>query len=257
MISLSCPTCSKTVHVPPTEVGQSIECPHCQGAIRVPRSSGGSSGPNVGLILGLTFGGIALVVGFFMIIIVCLAAISVLGKRASGTFTAVGSTVGPAGVGPLQKVRAEDRVSVIEVPIDWTKRDLNKNATIQMGNELTGPWVIVITEEKRRLRTIDSVEKYAKIVHDSSLDDYDQPEVLSGPKEVLINGRKGIQYEFTGFTRNAEHVKIRFLDTSVEGEKHYHRILTWCMMSKYPRQRAQMEAAVNSFRELPDPIQNP
>jgi DNA-directed RNA polymerase subunit RPC12/RpoP len=87
MLTFSCPDCRKTVNAPETEVGNLIDCPHCNQRIRVPQ--GGSSNTLVYLVVA---GGV-LLVGCPMLIVVCLAAISVLGQKASGTFTTVSYTI--------------------------------------------------------------------------------------------------------------------------------------------------------------------
>jgi hypothetical protein len=88
MLSFVCPSCQRTVNTPESESGNQISCPHCNESIRVPK--GGSST----WIVLLCVGAGVLVVGCPMLIIVCLAAISVLGQNASSTFTTVSATIG-------------------------------------------------------------------------------------------------------------------------------------------------------------------
>jgi uncharacterized paraquat-inducible protein A len=88
MPTFSCPHCNNTVNTPDTEAGNLIACPNCKQELRVPRSSGS----NV-LVILLSVGGAVLLMGC-LVIVICLAAISVLGQKASATFQSVGQSIG-------------------------------------------------------------------------------------------------------------------------------------------------------------------
>jgi hypothetical protein len=87
MLSFVCPNCQRTVNTPESQSGKQLTCPHCNESIYVPE------GNSSNWIILLCVGAGVLVVGCPMLIVVCLAAISVLGTNASQTFTSVGATL--------------------------------------------------------------------------------------------------------------------------------------------------------------------
>jgi hypothetical protein len=89
MITYGCPQCRGTIHSPETEIGKTLECPHCKTAVVVP--AGAKS--NTGVIIGVLSALMVVLIGCPLLIVVCLAAISVLGQKASGTFTSVGGSM--------------------------------------------------------------------------------------------------------------------------------------------------------------------
>jgi hypothetical protein len=94
MIDCICPLCEKRLSVSSESVGQIIVCPKCDREIRVPRVQGGGGSTKVLIILG----SIGLVIfGGCMLIVVCLAAISVLGENASARFNTVSGSIQGSG----------------------------------------------------------------------------------------------------------------------------------------------------------------
>jgi hypothetical protein len=90
MITYGCPHCGGTMHSQEAEIGTPTTCPHCQASTLVPKSKGSGTGMIVALISGLMI----VLIGCPMLIVISLAAISVMGTKASGTFTSVGTTIG-------------------------------------------------------------------------------------------------------------------------------------------------------------------
>lgn len=101
MLTYACPKCGETLQSPEDQAGTSLTCPHCKEAITVPKTAKKDNTMLwvVGILGGLFVG----CVGLGMVIIVCLAAISVLGSNASGKFKAVSDTIGTAPPRPPAK----------------------------------------------------------------------------------------------------------------------------------------------------------
>jgi hypothetical protein len=230
--------------VSPTQLGQGIECPNCQRFIPAPPRVGKSS--NTGLIIGLAVGGGLLLVALpMLIIIVCLAAISVLGQKASSTFTSIGGT---------QVYHASDGRSSIAIPSHWSNmkamgKNLNEAATIQAGNEFQGVYLLVLTDSKADFGEGTTVRDYAKTMLAVSMAEMDDAKLVSGPRELRVDGRPAVQYEFTGVLKK-ERLKIHFLDTSIEGKDHFHRVFAWTVFSRFAEHRPTLDAAVASFHEI-------
>jgi uncharacterized paraquat-inducible protein A len=88
MITFACPQCDKTINSPESEIGKNLQCPHCKAAVVVPAGKS-----KTGLIVGLT-ALVVFVLGCPLFILIGLVAVSMLGTKASGTFTSVGQTIG-------------------------------------------------------------------------------------------------------------------------------------------------------------------
>jgi hypothetical protein len=242
MISLVCSSCSKTSHVPVAKPGDAIECPHCHGIIRVPFPTGTNT--NTGLVVGLALGGVLLVVGLPMIIIICLAAIAVLGQKASGTFTSVGTPIGPVGT-----IRSTDGASEVTIPSHWSTLQLHSQANIQVGNETAGEYLIVLAESKADFAAGVTYRDYAEINMKSIRKNYDDLTVIAGPTERIINGRPALQYEYTATSKDSQ-IRIHALKVVVDGKGHFYQIIVWGLVSKFPARRATYEQVINSFREI-------
>jgi len=65
-------------------------CPRCQAQVQVPLVKQAGSGKIVALVLGL----VTVLVGCPMIIVVCLAAIQILGANSNKAFGTVGQSIG-------------------------------------------------------------------------------------------------------------------------------------------------------------------
>ena len=84
MLTYACPSCGKTLQSPENQA--TLICPHCRQAIRAPVPE------KKNITLAWVFGMLGALLAIF--IVVCLAAISVMGSNASGKFKAVAETVG-------------------------------------------------------------------------------------------------------------------------------------------------------------------
>jgi hypothetical protein len=90
MIDYPCGKCNTVIHSPESEAGKQLQCPQCKGTVIVPAAPGPKKGVIVGVVALLSM----ILFGCPLLIIIGLAAISVMGQRASGTFTSVGHTIG-------------------------------------------------------------------------------------------------------------------------------------------------------------------
>lgn len=240
MITFPCPFCQQTVSFENSQAGDVRECPHCQEGIRVPRSGGAGSKGQTGLIVGLVLLGIT-VLSCPFIIIVCLAAISVLGQKASGTFATVGA---PGGV-----VRSDDGACQVTLPMGWSKTRIDGNHNLQVADAARGLYLVVTTEKKADFADNMKCQEYARLATQNSLAALDDARILSGPTETTIAGRPAIQHEVTG-TLKENRIKISFLTMAVEGKKHFHYVAAWSLQSRYATDRPSLEQVIRSFREI-------
>ena len=96
MMIYACPSCRKTLQSPEEQAGTTIACLHCKAEVRVPVPGKGGSGA-LPWVIGL---GVLGIIGCGLVVIVCLAAISVLGSNASGKFNTVADSIGGPGPAP-------------------------------------------------------------------------------------------------------------------------------------------------------------
>lgn len=89
MMTYACPSCGKTIQTPESQAGTTLNCPECQQPIKVPKKDN-----TMFWVIGILGGLLVGCVGLGMVIVVCLAAISVLGSNASGKFKSVSDTIG-------------------------------------------------------------------------------------------------------------------------------------------------------------------
>jgi hypothetical protein len=91
MMSFPCPHCGKTLQAGEQRGGEVLVCRHCQNVFVVPAPA---SNTGMTLTIVLVAVGIPLaLLSCLMVVVVCLAAISVLGQNASTTFQTVGTTI--------------------------------------------------------------------------------------------------------------------------------------------------------------------
>src|SRR5438105_940089 len=90
MIDYACPKCREPLRASEDRLGATHPCPNCQFQVQVPLvRPKSSSAPIIVAIVG----GLA-VLACPMFIIVCLAAIQILGKNANSSFGTVGASIG-------------------------------------------------------------------------------------------------------------------------------------------------------------------
>jgi hypothetical protein len=182
------------------------------------------------------------VVGLAVVLAIVAAAGSL---HMMGVFT-------PAGLPQPQAVDSTDGVSKVRVPPDWYPGHLNPNAVLEVGNQFKDVYLIVITDAKIDFGEVPTLTDYAQELIGNKYCPCDNPVVISGPDELVIDDRKAIQYEYHGTMKNTN-IRIHYLDTAVDGRQHFHRILTWTLESRFPQHRPQMERVTNSFREISKP----
>ena len=186
-----------------------------------------------GLIVGMVLLGVTVICCPFLII-VCLAAISVLGQKASGTFTAV---VRPS-------LPAASSAPIREKPGDasggWSKATLPGDHTLQVSDAARGLYLVVTTEKKADFADNMKIGEYAKLVTQNSLAALDDSKILSGPTETVVDGRPAIQHEITG-TLKDNRIKVGFITVAVDGKKHFYYVVAWTVQSGYARSRPELE----------------
>jgi hypothetical protein len=91
MIEYACPKCREPLQASEDRLGTTNPCPNCKFPVQVPlvRPKSSFTAPIIVAIIG----GLA-VLACPMFIVVCLAAIQILGKNANSSFGTVGASIG-------------------------------------------------------------------------------------------------------------------------------------------------------------------
>jgi hypothetical protein len=145
-------------------------------------------------------------------------------------------------------ITSDDGFCQLEIPNDWSLRsDLNDYANIQAANLKKEVYVITISEYKIDFADDTTLESYSDITYQTFVDSLTDPVMISGPTQLEINGRRALQYEIRG---EVEGVRAVCLHTSVDGEKGFHQVLAWTLISKYEKNLALLRSVIDSFREI-------
>jgi len=147
----------------------------------------------------------------------------------------------------LQRLTSADGLTRVAVPAEWSERtDLNDVATLQAGSVLEDSYVVVITDGREELEEGTTIESYAESTVAPIVAALNSP-VRGQPKATTIGGHPALVYEFSG---ELDAVKIAYVYAAVETPGHFHQVIAWANQNRYPGQRAKLENAVRSFREL-------
>ena len=156
-----------------------------------------------------------------------------------------------------QTVTIDNKYSM-ELPDYLTKNTkLNAEASLQYMNGIKELYIVVvempISGFSQILKSNDLTEDYKNNLEDYSTFcvDYFKESVdvtyVSDPKETTINGLPAILFtvkaKISGYT-------AYYHFTYIQGKENYYQILTWTLDSKKDEQKENMEAMINSFKEI-------
>ena len=149
------------------------------------------------------------------------------------------------GSGP-QDVTATDGTCKLTKPSGWMVTDsLHDDASIQITNPLQGTFFIILTDVKQDL-DLKNLQAFSDLVR-GSIKTNSSKYQETNRQEHVIGGRPAISYRIAA---TVDSVKIVYLHTVIEGEKHYLQVLGWTTDSKYSEKEADFEKITASVREL-------
>jgi hypothetical protein len=150
----------------------------------------------------------------------------------------------------VRTVTAKDGQCQLQVPAGWTQRHVKPgNQAVLMACGEDHLCVRVLSEPKAEFRPSMTLEQYGRLALDQMEERLGQCEVLSGPTPLVIDGRRALRCELHG-TMGNDGVTGVFLHTVVEGRRHFHRVIGISPAARIERNRGQLEAVVDSFREV-------
>lgn len=143
-----------------------------------------------------------------------------------------------------KEIASDDGKIKFTVPGTWTKLpELNKQASLQVGDKDNEVYLIVITDAKSDLDNF-TLEKYQQRTRDRMLGKMKDASATQ-PVALTIDGHPALQDEITG-TEKGTHVV--FLHTTVDDGDHFRQILAWTLKSRWQKQNDLLREVTASFR---------
>ena len=142
-----------------------------------------------------------------------------------------------------KEIASDDGKIKVMVPGTWTKLpELNKQASLQVGNKSKEVYLIVITDTKADLDNL-TLEKHHQQTRDRMLQKMKNASATQ-TVSVTIDGHPALQDELTG-TENGTNVV--FLHTTVDDGDYFQQILAWTLKSRWQKQNQLLREVTASF----------
>ena len=143
-----------------------------------------------------------------------------------------------------KEVASEDGKIKVSVPGTWAKLpELNKQASLQVGNKSNEVYLIVITDAKADLDNF-TLEKHHQQTRDRMLKKMKNASATQ-PVSLTIDGHSALQDELTG---TEEGTNVVFLHTTVDDGNDFQQILAWTLKSRWQKQNQLLREVTASFR---------
>ncbi|MEM7600193.1 MAG: hypothetical protein AAF357_02120 [Verrucomicrobiota bacterium] len=142
-----------------------------------------------------------------------------------------------------------DGLAEVTAPGTWTAQDFDNDvASLQIGNLIGNQYLLIISEEKQEFVPEFGIQEYAETISEQMKEvvrNPGEPELI--PMEIggLVAFRRELEGEIDG-------MPIAYLNTFIEGEDHFHQVLTWTLVEMKDRHFPLFRTTVKSFRELPE-----
>lgn len=139
-----------------------------------------------------------------------------------------------------------DGLASVEGPGTWSHLDMDSpEATLKVGNMVAEEYLIVISEPKADFPEGFGLPEYTEIVSNQIFENFDDATAEDAVR-LEISGRPAFRRELKG---KSDGIGIFYIVHAVEGEEHYHQILTWTLLERGDAKREKLQAAADSFRE--------
>lgn len=136
----------------------------------------------------------------------------------------------------------------LERPAGWTDQLAEEDAlNMKMANAAGDTYLTLQTRAKQDLPQF-SLEKFAKIGREAGLKTMTDLKITGPTKVTQVNGYPAIQYVFRGRVEGSETV---LLHTAVESSDYFHQILAGSSGFGFERHQQTLQAAIQTFQEVP------
>ena len=142
-----------------------------------------------------------------------------------------------------KEIASDDGKIGVTVPSTWAKLpELNKQASLQVGNKSKEVYLIVITDAKTDLDNF-TVEKHHQLTRDRMLQRMKNTSATQ-PVSLTIDGHPALQDEISGTEKGTN---VVFLHTTVDDGDHFQQILAWTLKSRWEKQNQPLREVTESF----------
>ena len=142
-----------------------------------------------------------------------------------------------------KEIASDDGKLKVTVPGTWTKLpELNRQATLQLGDKSKQMYLIVITDAKADVDNM-TLEKH----HDTTRDRMWQKmknTSTTEPVPLTIDGHPALQDELSGTEKGTN---VVFLHTTVDDGDHFQQILAWTLKSRWQKQNELLREITRTF----------
>jgi hypothetical protein len=143
-----------------------------------------------------------------------------------------------------KEIASSDGKITVTVPDLWTKLpELNKQASLQVGDKSKEMYLIVITDAKADLNNF-ALEKHHQLTLDRMLHKMKKASATE-PVALTIDGHPAMQDELSGTENNTN---VVFLHTTVDDEDRFQQILAWTLKSRWEEQNQWLHEITRTFR---------
>lgn len=143
-----------------------------------------------------------------------------------------------------KEISSDDAKIKVTVPGTWTKLpELNKQASLQVGNKSKEVYLIVITDKKRDLDNF-TLEKHHQQTRDRMLQKMKNASATE-PVSRTIDGHPALQDELTGTEKGTT---VVFLHTTLDEGDYFQQILAWTLKSRWQKKNDLLREVTASFR---------
>jgi Domain of unknown function (DUF4190) len=142
-----------------------------------------------------------------------------------------------------KEIASDDGKIRVTVPGIWTTLpELNKQASLQVGNKSKETYLIVITDAKADLDNF-TLEKHHQQTRERMLQKMKNASATQSVS-LTINGQPALQDELTGTEKGTN---VVFLHTTVDDGDHFQQILAWTLKSRWQEQDQLLRDVTASF----------
>jgi hypothetical protein len=143
-----------------------------------------------------------------------------------------------------KEVASDDGKIKVTVPGTRAKLpELNKQASLQVGNKSKEVYLIVITDAKADVPNL-TLETHHQMTRNRMLQKMKNASATE-PVSVTIDGHPAMQDELSGTENKAN---VVFLHTTVDDGDHFQQILAWTLKSRWQKQNQLLREVTASFR---------
>ena len=143
-----------------------------------------------------------------------------------------------------KEIASDDGKIKVTVLGTWTKLpELNKQASLQVGDKSKQMYLIVITDAKADFDNL-TLEKHHDLTRDRMFQKMKNASATQ-PVSLTIDGHLALQDEISGTEKGTN---VVFLHTTVDDGDYLQQILAWTLKSRWQQQNQLLREITGTFR---------